>query len=706
MERESDEEYPGGASSFRKVRLRSLMAEIRIPGKDLPGGSSPWVHRLEELHPERAFPFLSETEDSDPLKGKDLTPEYETLWRRFTYAWEKNRVENSWGFMNRAVAVLEHFTWCIPSATNVYPDISLFDHLKTTAAIAGCLSEAGNSPEPFILAVIDFSGIQNYIYSIRSGAGGLARRLRARSFFVSLIGDVVVYRILTILELPLANCLISSGGKSYILLPSTEKSRDVLERVRHEIDEWSIKETRGEIRINVATTTFPASDLRDFSSSLEKVNFSLRDEKERPLASRLQSGKKWTDFLEVLAPLAIPDNGGLCDSCQKNGAIMRPVRNRMMPVCDRCHEDQEAGRFLPQSEFVAFYEGADGRFHLPFGSYELIESLDKFYGEAYVLLSIEGYKDAPAGLPLFSSFRARYVPRNSYGDIKTFEELADEAQGRKSLAYLKSDVDNLGFIFRLGLRRNGEGDRTSISRLTTLSRSIDIFFSGYFNYLLEKEFPEIYTIYSGGDDLLCVGPWDQVIGLGLKIREQFAQYSCRNPAWTISSGIFLVGSRTPVLSAVLATDNLLEASKEISGEEIVPWPWKLKPGIAKKDRVTVFGTCIPWGKYPEILNQAVWVANLLRSGTINSSKVMRLLKYAEMYRAFQRTGDTRNFRYIPLLSYDLRRNWEPGEKEPEGRGALKWAQLLLTPESPEMGKVRFICEYALNSARGKEGNNG
>jgi len=577
--------------------------------------------------------------------------------------------------------------------------------LKTTAAIAGCLAENEVSSEPFLLVAADFGGIQNYIYSIRTGAGGLARRLRARSFFVALLSDALVYKILRSLGFPLSNCLMASGGKSYLLLPNTEKSRDVLEQVRREIDEWSIKETRGEIRINIATASFSDAGLRDFSTSLEKVNLALRDEKERPLASCLQSGKKWTDFREVLAPLAIPDNGGLCDSCQRNGGIMRSVRDRMIPVCDRCHEDQEAGRFLPHSEFVAFYEGSEGRFHLPFGSYDLLESLDKFYGNPYLILSLEGYKDSPAGLPLVSGFRSRYVPRNSYGDIKTFEELAEAAQGRKSLAYLKSDVDNLGFIFGFGLRRNGEGDRTSISRLTTLSRFLDLFFSGYFNSLLEKKFPEVYTIYSGGDDLLCIGPWDQVMALGLRIREQFSQYSCRNPAWSISTGICLVGSRTPVLSAVSATDNLLDASKEVPGEEIVPWPWKFTPGSAGKDRVTVFGTSIPWRKYPEILKQAIWASNLLRSETLNSSKVIRLLKYAEMYRAFQRTGDTRHFRYVPLLSYDLRRNWEPGGKEPEEREALEWAQLLLNPDSPEMAKVRFICEYALNSLRGKEGNN-
>jgi CRISPR-associated protein Csm1 len=284
--------------------------------------------------------------------------------------------------------------------------------------------------------------------------------------------------------------------------------------------------------------------------------------------------------------------------------------------------------------------------------------------------------------------------------------LAEEAQGRKCLAYMKADVDNLGFIFAFGLKRGEGGDRTSISRLTTLSRSLDLFFSGYFDTLLAKEFPDIYTIYSGGDDLLCLGPWDKTISFALRLREQFSLYSCRSPAWSISAGICLVGDKTPVLSAVSATDRLMDASKEITGEEVVPWPWKYPPGKVQKNRITVFGTSIPWPLYPEILEKAQWLSSLIQKGILNTSKIRRLLKYAEMHREFIRTGDTRNFRYVYLLSYDLRRNWAANLDGEEGRKALEWAHELLVPENPEIAKMRFICECALNSIRGKEGSNG
>ena len=701
MEREVDEDYVGGSTAYRRVRLRSVMSEVKIKSPATKEKDTRWVHNLIELDPERAFPFAASGSEDD----RDLTGEYKQLWDRFIAAWSKNRVTDPWGFTKRALTILERFTWCIPSATNVLPDISLFDHMKTTAAIASCLYEAADTSEPFLLVVTDFAGIQNYIYSIRSGAGGLARRLRARSFSVTLMGDGLIHKILRDLELPLTNCLISSGGKSYLLLPNTEKSRKIIESVKNEMDSWSLRKTHGEVRINAAMISSSYSGLRDFSLSLDQVSSALWEAKSRPLLSCLQHSGRWVAFEDLIDHLEIPEDGGLCDSCQKHGGPMRQVRDKLVPICDRCHEDQEVGRLLTRSKFIAFYEKGNGRFALPFGSYDLLSSANALQGEPYLVLCLQEYPDLPGNIPLTAVFRSRYVPHHEDGDIKTFEELADAAQGRKSLAYLKSDVDNLGFIFGYGFKHGGGSDLTSISRLTTLSRSLDLFFSGYFDYLLAKEYPDIYTVYSGGDDLLCLGPWDKVIDLASRVREKFRLYTCGSPSWTISTGIALAGPKTPVLTSVGYVDRLLDASKEIQGTDIIPWPGEGASGATTKDRITVFGTSSPWEHYSGLMQKGQWLSRLLKDGKINTSRIRRLLRYAEMFRDFQRTGDTRNLKYIYLLSYDIRRNWDPVRATGDDE-ALMWVQSLVIPDSPEMRKLRFICEYALNQARGREENHG
>ena len=78
--------------------------------------------------------------------------------------------------MNRSLGILEHFTWCIPSATNVFPDISLYDHLKTTAAIAACLNDVESSTEPFL-----YGGMLGQLITRGvGGAGGMKGVLEKR----------------------------------------------------------------------------------------------------------------------------------------------------------------------------------------------------------------------------------------------------------------------------------------------------------------------------------------------------------------------------------------------------------------------------------------------------------------------------------------------------------------------------------------------
>ena len=95
-------------------------------------------------------------------------------------------------YVNSLLSVLEANLSYIPSSTSKreLTDISLFDHVKITAAVASCieqyLKEQGETDyretlfhntqesydrEMFLLYSMDISGIQNFIYSIRSIEG-------------------------------------------------------------------------------------------------------------------------------------------------------------------------------------------------------------------------------------------------------------------------------------------------------------------------------------------------------------------------------------------------------------------------------------------------------------------------------------------------------------------------------------------------------
>src|SRR3990167_2238426 len=86
---------------------------------------------------------LKEREDLFPapnLPEQDLREEYKSLWEGFVEELKNIPTQNPRSYLNAFYAILQKYTWCIPSAAYKHePDISLFDHVKTTAAIAGCL---------------------------------------------------------------------------------------------------------------------------------------------------------------------------------------------------------------------------------------------------------------------------------------------------------------------------------------------------------------------------------------------------------------------------------------------------------------------------------------------------------------------------------------------------------------------------------------
>jgi CRISPR-associated protein Csm1 len=374
-------------------------------------------------------------------------------------------------------------------------------------------------------------------------------------------------------------------------------------------------------------------------------------------------------------------------------------------MCDDCFAEEQVGRRLPNARYVAFYSDNSGRNGTPIGSFELLEARAQPHGTAQLLLDLEGAAEGDARWAVAGAFRGRHIPHDpATGHALTFEDLARKSTGREALACLKMDVDNLGYLFSQGLKDHspegtepdGERDRTSISRVATLSRTLDVFFAGHLEGLLRADFDDVYLLYSGGDDLAAVGPWNRIFELALRIRDDFCRFTGANPAWSVSAGIAVVNARVPVLLAVEEAEKLLEASKTIGGSGVEPWPPPVKPrGEPQKGRITAFGTSIPWGQYGEVLSQAWRLLGWLQDETLRTAQVRRLLHFAEMAREYQRTHDTNYLQYAPLLVRELRRNWQGANQ----REAHEWAAQLTVIESETMKSARFICDYALYGNR-------
>ena len=93
-------------------------------------------------------------------------------------------------------------------------------------------------------------------------------------------------------------------------------------------------------------------------------------------------------------------------------------------------------------------------------------------------------------------------------------------KGFEALGILKADVDNLGTIFSFGIKNK------TISKVASLSRQLNYFFSLYLPYLLKnnKKYKNIYTVFAGGDDLFLIGPWNIIIDFSKELNEEFRLY--------------------------------------------------------------------------------------------------------------------------------------------------------------------------------------
>ena len=154
----------------------------------------------------------------------------------------------------KLAVVLEACCTYFPSSSYVdTPDVSYYDHVKLTAAVAACFylydkekeikdykkeyfSKADRNTQKFLLVSGEFSGIQNFIYTISSKMA--MKSLRGRSFYLELFAEHIIDEILSELELSRVNLLYSGGSHFYLLLPNTEKSKEVLEQYKEKINSF------------------------------------------------------------------------------------------------------------------------------------------------------------------------------------------------------------------------------------------------------------------------------------------------------------------------------------------------------------------------------------------------------------------------------------------------------------------------------------
>ncbi|MBI4333803.1 MAG: type III-A CRISPR-associated protein Cas10/Csm1 [Chloroflexi bacterium] len=607
--------------------------------------------------------------------------------------------------------LLYKYAWCLPSNTQeAVPDISLFDHLKTTAAIAACLyhyhtdenslqEAAIRNPKAarFRLVAGDLSGIQSYIFDIASiGTGGVSRRLRARSLYVQLVTEACAHRILKQFGLPPTNILMLAGGNFYLLLPDYTDAQKILDRVNEEIDRWFLRQLNGEMSLNLASVEFDGNGFaatsekgEGFGGVLRQVGDRLAAAKQKRFSSALTKGGQWQDTFVIDQDFK---GNAACQSCGKF-----PRQSADEGLCAHCITDWTTGKILPRVSAIGFYSGErQGSLPLPGGSAGLFQHPSEITDAPYLTVRLNHpHLTALHSAPAQSKFIANHIPRVAdeterkrlgdtgrklnikeqdlpeVGEPITFELLAAQSTGRNYLGFLKMDADNMGAAMIFGLKRDRpESGLDTVSRLATFSRQIEWFFSGWVQHLLsQEEFKYCYTVFSGGDDLFVVGPWNTILDLAGRIRFDYAGYS-GNPGLTISAGITIAGSSYPISQAAEDSRLAVKNSKD-----------------AGRNRMTVLGHTLTWDDWSTVEKKWKELRERLEPETIGSGFLYSLLEYGRMWSEY-RKGNILGLRFQPLLAYNVGRN----VKQKESPTFHEWAQSIISLPLEELKQKQVILD--------------
>jgi CRISPR-associated protein Csm1 len=420
----------------------------------------------------------------------------------------------------------------IPSATFInIPDISLFNHLKSTVAISACLlldllAHADNeleniresditkaTTEHYLLMEGNISGIQNFIYSIASK--GAAKGLKGRSFFIKYLGELLSSYIFERLNLPLVCEIYCGGGNFYSIIPKCYEQD--LEDAKLDIKHKLMDVFKGELFVDIDWIGFnrhnfsiePPENELSFGDLWAKINAKVGKAKFQRYSDILDEAN---GYEQLFKPRGV---GGkeekVCSICkqEKSRAKLAPEERK----CLLCQDFEDLTKKILNTNYIVYLSipsitAADFEYELEnikdfsrlFGKeYILCEDLDEvknilpinedhinIYNEIVVVtinntdlsaLSRE-IKSPSKDLPLHFGFEFlnKTIPTQGSA-IKDFDKIVEDSRtiGDNKLGLLRMDIDGLGSIFSSGLEYN------SLSRLSSLSLRLKLFFKYWIN---------------------------------------------------------------------------------------------------------------------------------------------------------------------------------------------------------------------------------
>lgn len=490
-----------------------------------------------------------------------------------------------------------------------------------------------------MLILASLSGIQDYVFGVRETGGGQARALRARSFRTQIISECIALQLLRALSLPPDRIALRAAAKFAIVVADADEIRlSELSSVLADIRHWLLQHTHGRLRLAVAV-----SDSRDSAAAC------YADALRRLARSKLTA---WQD-------IAADSQGWKGDQLVTSDLFEEDAQGDL---------DRNIGGALASAMYMHYFDDRGGQA----APAQAVDGATEFEAARLHVRLSDNNGSAPGAIHSEPVTRFTFhVPTDPDGHVIEFVDLAARSHGAAMLGVLKADVDSLGKT--VGNRLRGASD---LQPLQLLSGELNDFFGRILGDEMRggdaprHRWRSLYCVFSGGDDILIVGPWNIVMDFAGHLQYLFRQRFSGQEGLTLSAGLAIVKPKFPVRLAVRQAEELLERAKASQAAR----------ASAPKDQIAALGGLWKWQDHDRILTAGKQLADWVNAGVIQRGYLYTLLEIALLGRRQMpaRSRDIHPAMATARLAYHVARNWpRRDDRDNRKRPARAWIDAIL-----------------------------
>jgi CRISPR-associated protein Csm1 len=488
----------------------------------------------------RPIDFETDLKAIKPVVEKMCTEdEYKNLLNELREGSERlkqiySRTRNGLAYVITLAEVLRKHLFFCPLVPHIEtePTNSLYEHSRMVAALSVCLKRSAGG---FTVIYGDVGGIQRFVYGQRVYKGAL-KSLRGRSLYITMLSDAIAKHLLLTLDLPHVNLIYSSGGNFMLVseLLDDERKRALIQ----EVNKFLLKRHKGLLRVSLGFADVSLEDGGERSMVSNAIAEALRNA--RMGKERVFYGLLKDNYGLFFEPKKAPSEM-VCDSCglevdakERVQRVQSSMERDEPNLCSNCEGLVRLAKEVASAKYLVEV-WMDGGYTLSTRSGDVLNFTADGLRVAYIfverpeeirwlrseagvklvwvrrlnntdfLSEAEEFMKGLGGLGVSFGFSTMptHTPLDEKGDIMSFDDLAEKSEGQRRVGFLKLDLDRVGELV--------EKHSEKVSGLATVSQLLSLIMEGAVN-VVAGSYRNVYLIYSGGDDMLAVGPWSDVVG--------------------------------------------------------------------------------------------------------------------------------------------------------------------------------------------------